>query len=99
MVSAAVLRLALVALPASAHADGDPASDVLATQTLFVPQDAGTSIAQQQQLAAIVQTAARRRYPLRVALIASRSDLGAVTELWREPQNYARFLGQELSLI
>jgi hypothetical protein len=29
---------------------------------------------------------------------ASRSDLGSVTELWRQPQSYARFLDQELSL-
>jgi hypothetical protein len=94
-----VLWLVLVAAPAAARADGDPASDVLATQTLFVPQDAGIPIAQQQQLAELVQTAARRGYPIRVALIASRSDLGSVTELWRHPQTYARFLGQELPLV
>ncbi|MBV8999879.1 MAG: hypothetical protein JO304_12510 [Solirubrobacterales bacterium] len=96
---AAVLGLVLIALPAPARADGDPASDVLATQTLFLPQDAAIPIAQQQQLAELVQLAARRGYPLRVALIASRSDLGSVTELWRQPQTYARFLGQELSLV
>jgi len=95
----AVLGLVVVALPASARADGDPASDVLATQTLFLPQDAAIPIAQQQQLAELVQLAGRRGYPLRVALVASRSDLGSVTELWRQPQTYARFLGQELSLV
>ena len=98
-VSAAVLWLLLVASPAPTRADGDPASDVVATQPLFVPQDAGLPTAQQQQLVAIVQSAARCGYPLRVALIASRSDLGSVTELWRQPQTYARFLGQELALI
>jgi hypothetical protein len=38
-------------------------------------------------------------YPLRVALIASSADLGSVTELWRQPQSYADFLGDELSLV
>jgi hypothetical protein len=32
-------------------------------------------------------------------LIASPADLGSVTALWRQPQNYARFLGQELSVV
>jgi hypothetical protein len=34
-----------------------------------------------------------------VALIASPSDLGSVTALWRRPQSYADCLGQELSLV
>jgi hypothetical protein len=36
---------------------------------------------------------------LRVAVIASPADLGSVTELWRQPQTYARFLAQELSVV
>ena len=54
---------------------------------------------QQVQLAALLQETARRGYPIRVALIASASDLGSITELWRQPQDYARYLGQELSLV
>jgi hypothetical protein len=98
-VAVLVAALALAASPTPARADGDPASDVLATQPLFQPQDAGIPLAQQGQLTALVQSAARAGYPIRVALIATRSDLGSVTELWREPQTYARFLGQELSLV
>jgi hypothetical protein len=86
-------------LAASARADGDPASDVLATQTVFLPQDAGLSGNEQAQIAALLQAAARDHFPIRVALIASPTDLGSVTELWRQPQNYARFLGEELSLV
>ena len=44
------------------------------------------------------KAAGRSRFPIRVAIIANRSDLGAVTALWRKPQAYARFLGLELSL-
>jgi hypothetical protein len=86
-------------LAPSALADGDPASDVLATQPLFLPQDAGVNPQQQVQLTGLLQAAGRAGYAIRVALIASRSDLGSVTELWRQPQTYAEFLGQELSLV
>ena len=83
----------------AALADGDPASDILAQQSLFLPQDAGIPPRQQTQLVTLTQTAARGGYPIRVALIASSTDLGSVTELWGQPQSYAKFLGQELSLV
>ena len=88
-----------LALPALARADGDPASDVLATQSLFLPQDAGIPPAQQSQLFGLLGSAASSGYPIRVAVVASSTDLGSVTELWRQPQTYAQFLGQELSLV
>ncbi len=86
-------------VPGTSLADGDPASDVLLTQTLFLPWDAGASAAQQGQLTGLLQAAAHSGYQLRVALIASPSDLGSVTELWHDPQGYAEFLGEELSLV
>jgi hypothetical protein len=85
--------------PGLARADGDPASDVLATQPLFLPQDGGLTVRQEAELAALMSAARTAGYPLRLALIASPTDLGSVTELWRQPENYARFLGQELSLV
>lgn len=85
-------------VPSASLADGDPASDVLLSQPLFLPWDAGVSVTQQGQIAALLHAAAHSGYQLRVALIASPSDLGSVTELWREPQGYAQFLGEELSL-
>ena len=96
-----VLLLALAAscVTSVARADGDPASDVLASQTLFLPQDAGLPAAQQAQLGALLETANRGGYPIRVAIIAAPTDLGSVDALWRQPENYARFLGQELSLV
>ena len=38
-----LVLLFVVAWPAGARADGDPASDVLAAQTVFLPQDGGLS--------------------------------------------------------
>ena len=81
-----------------AQADGDPGSDVLVYQDLFVGSTAGISIPQQARFGEILKAADRSRFPIRVAIIANRSDLGAVTALWRKPQAYARFLGLELSL-
>jgi hypothetical protein len=100
----AVITTVLLAAAAAwstpaAFADGDPASDVLAQQSVFVPQDAGISPSQQTQLAELAQTAARGGYAVRVAVIASPADLGSITALWGQPQRYAEFLGQELSLV
>ncbi|HEX4011823.1 MAG TPA: redoxin domain-containing protein [Solirubrobacteraceae bacterium] len=92
------LIVALSATPRVALGDGDPGSDVLVNQSLFVAGDAGVSVAQQQQLQSLLTTAAGAGLPVRVAIIAQPSDLGAVTELWRAPRAYAKFLGTELSL-
>lgn len=102
-VRAAVLALLVAALgmgllAGGALADGDPGSDVLVYQDLFVAGDAGIPVAQQAQLAALLKTADRRGVPIRVAIISSPADLGAVTALWHKPKAYARFLGYELSL-
>lgn len=94
------LLLPLVVLgsaPGLARADGDPASDVLVSQRAFVPWDASLQPGTQARLLAVLVAASRAGYPIRVALIASASDLGSVTALWRQPQNYAHFLWQELS--
>ena len=97
--AAALLALVLLGGAATrALADGDPGSDVLVYQSLFAESDAGLSVAQQAQLGALLKASARAGVPIRVAIIAARTDLGAVTALWRQPRNYARFLGIELSL-
>jgi hypothetical protein len=95
----ASLALCLGAMASRAGADGDPASDVLATQTVFIPQDGAIAAVLQSQLTQLVGAATHAGFPLRVAVIATRSDLGSVTALWRRPSTYARFLAQELSEV
>ena len=85
----AILALAGGWPAAPARADGDPASDVLAAQPLFLPQDAAVSSTQAAQLEQLLRNSSRAGYQIRVALIASATDLGSVTELWRQPQTYA----------
>ena len=96
LVAAAVIAAA--AAP-SARADGDPGSDVLVYQDLFAGTDAGLSVQQQLALGGLLKATARTGAPVRVAIIASPFDLGAITGLWRNPRAYARFLGLELSLV
>src|ERR1700754_327341 len=93
-----VAALAMGAMAGTAIGDGDPGSDVLVYQDLFVAGDAGMSIGQQSQLGALLQGAAKAGFPIRVAIISGPSDLGAITALWHKPQAYAKFLGYELSL-
>ena len=92
------LLAALAAVPA-AHADGDPASDYLLSQQTFVPPDDGIPAAYAGQLQATVRDAKARGYTIRVALIGTRYDLGAVGVLWKKPTQYARFLGEPAQLV
>ncbi len=96
-VALALVAVVLAGAPGLAWADGDPASDVLIDQAAFLPWDAGATTAQQAQLGAVLRAAGRSGYAIRVAIIASSSDLGSITELWGQAQTYARFLDVELS--
>jgi len=93
------LLLAAVAaglLAAGAEANGDPASDVLPFSNVFLSiKDPRTSPAGQDLLAE-TQAAAKKKRPIKVAVISQPSDLGLIQSLWRKPQTYSEFLGKEL---
>ena len=78
-----------------AVADGDPASDYLITQQVFLPLSVTFSTAQGGALTNMLDNAKRANFPLKVAVIARRDDLGSVPSLYGTPQRYATFLGQE----
>ena len=92
----ALLALSL-AVPAAALADADPASDVLLGTSVFYPYQPPVPAAVQKQLNAQAAAAARARFPIKVAIIASPIDLGAIPNLFGKPQQYAMFLDQEIS--
>jgi hypothetical protein len=79
----------------AALADGDPASDVLLFQPAFFPY-AGPSTTAKGELLGAVAAAKRAGFTVRVAVIASKQDLGADPELFGQPRLYARFLDAEL---
>ena len=88
--------LALLGVPASAAADGDPASDVLLTTDAFYPyRPVSTKLV--HALDTTIARAHAAGFPIKVALIGERSDLGAVPGLLGHPQQYAQFLRTEIS--
>jgi hypothetical protein len=91
--------LAAAVAAQSARADGDPASDYLLVQRVFVPYEAATAAKQKNDLTKAVAAANKAGFAIRVAVIESAYDLGSVTVLWRKPQTYARFLGAELAFV
>jgi hypothetical protein len=97
------LRLALLvaavlaaAVTGSARANGDPASDVLPFSTVYYSIKNPRSAAPGRDLLKITQITAKKKHPIRVAVIAMPSDLGLIQSMWRKPQMYAHFLGAEL---
>lgn len=92
-----VALAALLAVPA-AWADGDPASDVLPSEAVFLPYPA-PSAAVSRPLRTLVTSANTGGNRVKVAVIASRRDLGSVPVLFGMPTAYARFLGIELGKL
>jgi hypothetical protein len=93
------IAVAACVFAATARADGDPASDYLLAQKVFLPFDAKFPAQKQAQLVGLVDAANTAGFKIRVALIWSSYDMGSVTVLWRKPRTYARFLGEELSFL
>jgi hypothetical protein len=93
----AAILLPAILLPAVAPADGDPASDVLLGQSVFYPFSPTVSTSLQAKLDAETAAASRAHFPIKVALIASSADLGAIPSLFGKAQQYANFLDREIS--
>ena len=89
--------LALLLAPALALADGDPASDVLLISNVSLPfqQKVSKPLVNAVNLAAAAAKTAG--FPIKVAIIATPVDLGAIPELFAKPQQYATFLEREIS--
>jgi hypothetical protein len=98
----AIVALALgltLGLSAEAHADADPASDVLVEQSVFLPLSAAVSPQVAARLRAVTRTAHASGRQIKVAVIASPTDLGGIPVLFGRPTDYARFLGAELQFF
>ena len=94
---ATTLAAALLACAQTARADGDPASDVLLSERVFIVVDSQTAPPYLRELLALTAEAARRHVPIRIAVIEQSSDLGAVPMLFGRAQQYATFLAREIT--
>jgi hypothetical protein len=93
--AALAVLAALAAVPA-ALGDGDPASDYLLGQSTFLsPYDGHIPAAGGNELIALLASAKKRGFSLKVAVIVTGYDLGAVPILFDKPHLYAKFLGTE----
>ncbi len=93
-VAAALLLLATAGV---ARANGDPASDYLLVQGVFLPFNAKVDPKASKKLADTIKAAADNGFKIKVAVIGSRYDLGTAFSLYNKAQKYAQFLGLELS--
>lgn len=91
----ALVVAALAGLAGTARADGDPASDVLYFQDVYLPY-AKPSAGAAAKLATTVAAANRAGFRIKVAVIQAEQDLGSVPSLFNRQDLYARFLGAEL---
>ena len=97
--------LALLALVAAvawvgaprAGADADPASDILLGAPAFYPYQPAVSASLQSQLEHKLALLKAKGLDLKVAIIGSPVDLGALPTMFGKPQTYANFLAQEIS--
>lgn len=88
---------ALAVLPAPALADGDPASDYLLTEDVYLPLSPGISTDLGRTITDLLKSTRKAGFPLRVAIIAAPRDLGAVPQYFGRPQSYAPFLESEIA--
>jgi hypothetical protein len=97
----AVLGAVTVCLcaPVAARANGDPASDYLLTQRVFLPFTTKIDRNEVNRLDALLREADQKHFPIRVAMILSPSDLGTAFSLFGNPEKYSQFLGLELSFV
>jgi hypothetical protein len=89
--------LAALAAPSAALADADPASDILLGSPAFYPFQPPVAGGLQHQLERALAQLKSKGLNLKVAIIGSPVDLGAVPNMFGKPQAYADFLGREIS--
>jgi hypothetical protein len=94
----AAALFALLAVPL-AHADGDPASDLLVNDNVFLALEAPQTSAKGRELEALTAAAATHGFVLKVAVVRAATDLGAVPQLYGQAKKYAKFLRTELTWL
>jgi hypothetical protein len=89
----------LLSVPPVALANGDPASDYLLTQSVFLPFTTKVDHNEVTRLSNLLRDAEQKKFRIRVAVILSPTDLGTAFSLFGKPEKYAQFLGLELAFV
>ena len=92
-----VAAAALGSAAPAALADADPPSDVLLLQSVYYPYQPPVSDKLRRTLDKVVLDAKTAGYPVKVAMVESTVDLGAIPQLFGRPAEYAPFLGREIA--
>src|SRR4051812_25057655 len=97
---AALAAAVLVALAAAgaARADGDPASDFLYLGTLYPSLSKPADGKHGDELRGLLKATREQGYPVKVALIVDKQDLGQYPRLLAAPQRYADLLASEIAI-
>jgi MYXO-CTERM domain-containing protein len=80
-----------------AHADGDPASDILLAQGAYYPYNLPSDRALEAAMNKALSESARAGLSLKVAVISSPIDLGLDPRFFGHPQQYAEYLDKEIA--
>ena len=94
---AVIVALSAAITAVGTRADGDPASDYLLTQSVYLPYQA-PSPSVSSDLEGAVDAVYAHGNRVKVALIYDVTDLGSIPSLFGNPAGYAHFLGIELGL-
>ena len=92
----ATVLAAAAALAGQASAHGDPASEYLVDHQAFFPLYEPLPQETQLKLGALVREANARGFPIRIALIGGKRDLGTEGDAWRKPQAYANAIDADV---
>jgi hypothetical protein len=88
---------AFLVIGPAALGDADPASDVLLGAPAFFPFQPPVATSLQNQLQQELAELQKKGLNLKVAIIQSPVDLGALPNMFGKPQTYADFLDREIS--
>jgi hypothetical protein len=92
-----LVLVATLAPATPARANGDPASDVLLLQDVYLPYPPGVPPALSKTITDLLKTTRKAGFTLKVAIIAQPKDLGAVPQFFDKPESYAPFLQSEIA--
>lgn len=89
---------AFLALPGGARAHGDPVSETLIEESIFLPLEARIDQGAMQRLQAVVREAGEAEFDIKVAVISEPADLGPRFQLYNDAQQCAEVIAADLSV-